>query len=898
MSRKPYNKRDMNGVATPNYNNGVSNPMMSTPEFKVRLFLFVACLWHLWVLALFGASAPGHNQQIATTSSTDNDTSKNAVSSPAAAMSNARLNLRSVLDRVDVMGYGPTHPRVAVVIVGEDKEDLIASIKSVYANTDINRIFVVCAVLDGHQEDPEFVRELRNVDNGSVPHWHGIRADVHLPGTNQAAQEDDPHSKEIHVMFNPTRLGVAASRLDAVEFVQILEKKHISAGFKSLDEDLILLLMQGGAQLKSHNWLAETTSALIVPPPILGFKDESLAMKVANAVSFHTEGFGKRTSFDEKFSPIITEATADEINLSNGHSFPTPALNGAAVALRLDTFANLPAQDPSLMDPWTANLDLSLNLWLCADGIDIIEEVEVSPPMVENPTTTLNPDQAARFAAVWMDEMLQQKFFQAYSSTWTRLDWETKVTKVKQSATTPSDLARRCRSFEWYAKEVNPNLSKILEMGGWEHDHEKEIAEKQNVSKEAEKETHNLKPPPLLERKDEEEKNPPPVNDIPDLAGHDKKKPSKPLRPENLNIVSQAKPINIEFEDASDGHEAHPHLGAMDENGHVGYIHDETALRKNPPTLKIDDEQMAKFCKSRDDNYKMMHNRIVVDMEYDKKMEDSGVKRDKIFCLVYTIDSGHPKIPNILETWGPKCDGFMVGSNKTDPSLGTVNILHEGPEEYNNIWQKVRSMWSYIYDNYYERYDWFHIGGDDLFLLIENLRLYLESEEIKTASNGGIYLPDGTETTQTPLLLGRRFAYMGDLNDIFDSGGSGYTMNKAALKLLVTEGFVNYFPHAHTFSEDTMVAKVLRKMGVLPYDTKDDDGGERYMPFMPGHHWSYRLPKDPMNSKDWYAKYSINIKEGAEHCSPRSVAFHYVKGENMKRLFALAYGLCPKEYLD
>jgi glycoprotein-N-acetylgalactosamine 3-beta-galactosyltransferase len=107
-------------------------------------------------------------------------------------------------------------------------------------------------------------------------------------------------------------------------------------------------------------------------------------------------------------------------------------------------------------------------------------------------------------------------------------------------------------------------------------------------------------------------------------------------------------------------------------------------------------------------------------------------------------------------------------------------------------------MWSYIYDNYYEKYDWFHIGGDDLFLLIENLRYYLESEEIKTAANGGVYLPDGTETTQTPLLLGRRFAYMGDVNEIFDSGGSGYTMNKAALKVLVTEGFTNYFPHAHT----------------------------------------------------------------------------------------------------
>ena len=51
----------------------------------------------------------------------------------------------------------------------------------------------------------------------------------------------------------------------------------------------------------------------------------------------------------------------------------------------------------------------------------------------------------------------------------------------------------------------------------------------------------------------------------------------------------------------------------------------------------------------------------------------------------------------------------MVASNKTDRALGTVDIPHEGPEEYNNIWQKVRSMWSYIYDNYYEKYDWYDI---------------------------------------------------------------------------------------------------------------------------------------------------------------------------------------------
>jgi glycoprotein-N-acetylgalactosamine 3-beta-galactosyltransferase len=234
-----------------------------------------------------------------------------------------------------------------------------------------------------------------------------------------------------------------------------------------------------------------------------------------------------------------------------------------------------------------------------------------------------------------------------------------------------------------------------------------------------------------------------------------------------------------------------------------------------------------------------------------------------------------------------------VASNKTDASIGAADIPHEGEEAYDNIWQKVRSMWSYIYDNYYEKYDWFHIGGDDLYLIVENLRYYLESEEIRTASNGGIYLPDGTETVQTPLFLGRRFAYQGDMNDIFNSGGSGYTMNKAALKTLVVDAFPKYFQHAHTFSEDTMIAHIFRNFGIFPYETKDEAGGERYMPFMPGHHYGYRMPED--HSKDWYARYSINIKEGVDHCAARSIAFHYIKGEAMTRIHALLYHFCPAD---
>jgi len=48
----------------------------------------------------------------------------------------------------------------------------------------------------------------------------------------------------------------------------------------------------------------------------------------------------------------------------------------------------------------------------------------------------------------------------------------------------------------------------------------------------------------------------------------------------------------------------------------------------------------------------MLHEKVVVDLDAHKAAEESGKKRDKIFCLVYTIESGHPKIPAIRETWG------------------------------------------------------------------------------------------------------------------------------------------------------------------------------------------------------------------------------------------------------
>ena len=623
-------------VPTPKRRPVGSDP--SSDSLKARVFLGVACFWPLLILALFAASAP----RVETASSL------------AALSSDAKSSLRNVLDRVDVLGYGPTHPRVAVVIVGDDAEQLKTTVENVFLNTDMNRIFVVCVVAEGIAKSSQLEEQFKKIDQGSIPHWHGLRPDLHAAadGKEAGGNDDDPHGAKVKVLFHPEKLGLAESRSEAAHFISILNRHHEEAGLKSPNEDIILLLLQQGVQLESRKWIGPVTQALIVPPPLLGEADTEVAIKMANAVAFNTEGAGKRTSFDTTFSPLQSAPTAEEINSSNGDSYPAPVFSGAAIAMRLDTFINLPSQDTSLNGDWPVNLELSLNLWLCGDGIDALKDVKASTSH-QAMSSPLPPAQAARFAAAWMDGPTQRKFFNAYTNTYqelTYLEWETLMGKAKQSPTFTKDLSKKCRSFRWYAETVNPDIRAILDESE-ELDDQTGEAEKEDESGDEEPEVKENKGEG--ERREEEAEKDDDKEDvaIPERRD-DRKTPSKPLCPTCLEIVQKAKPIDISFVDVSNGHKEHPHKGATDEHGNFGYIHDETALRKNPPALNYPEANLRDACSKRDNNYKMLHERVFVDLEYDKKMQDSGKPRSKIFCFVYTIDAGHSKIPNIRETWG------------------------------------------------------------------------------------------------------------------------------------------------------------------------------------------------------------------------------------------------------
>jgi hypothetical protein len=229
-----------------------------------RFFLLIACIWPVLLVLWFSMTTTtstingdstnnnNNNNNPLSSSNTNGSTRLHAGGNAAAT---AALKFRDLFDRVDIMGYGPTHPRIAVVIVGDNKDNLLLTVESVFTHTDMNRIFIAVIVANNIADDPAFTQSLQQFDTGSARHWHEGKPDlhVHTPGS----KDDEIHGQKVHVMYNhPTtekqqqqQRGLAECRRDAIDFIHLLEQKHLQAGLKSEAEDLILVLLQSGAQL-------------------------------------------------------------------------------------------------------------------------------------------------------------------------------------------------------------------------------------------------------------------------------------------------------------------------------------------------------------------------------------------------------------------------------------------------------------------------------------------------------------------------------------------------------------------------------------------------------------------------------------------------------------------------
>jgi len=269
-------------------------------------------------------------------------------------------------------------------------------------------------------------------------------------------------------------------------------------------------------------------------------------------------------------------------------------------------------------------------------------------------------------------------------------------------------------------------------------------------------------------------------------------------------------------------------------------------------------------------------------------------KSPRLLCAIYTYHGMRDQARTAALTWGHQCDGFLAFSTETIPSLGMLNFTHPGEESYLTMWQKVRSIWGYLKENYLDQYDYFHLGGDDMYVLVENLRLLLCRVEQKLQK-------ERKRPEEQPIVLG---ALAKSWKQI--TGGPGYTLNRAALKKFRPQcyGMVS------TPAEDVMMSRCLQDKSVPIWDSRDLLTGEQQY-----HHLDpdrlYRIG-GPNSQAPTYAIELYNFwatlphpqhpnqttgpKIGLEAAAQYSVSFHYLKPSSaMLRIHVLLHRSCPPD---
>lgn len=251
----------------------------------------------------------------------------------------------------------------------------------------------------------------------------------------------------------------------------------------------------------------------------------------------------------------------------------------------------------------------------------------------------------------------------------------------------------------------------------------------------------------------------------------------------------------------------------------------------------------------------------------------------RILCAIYTHAGQHDMVETITRTWGKQCDGFVAFSTETHPSRGIVNLIHAGPEAYGNMWQKVRSIWGYVHQHYLDDFDFFHLCGDDTYVIVPNLRRFLQNHT----------------STSSPLHFGQWIPH-GDT--VYTGGGPGYTLNRAALALFVEQAQAC---HASTVAsyEDRLLSMCLQQLGVYPADTRDHNSMQLYHDVSP--HTLYLSTSTGRSfharaSAFWETKSNTSFIK-LQNAGPYSVAFHDLFAPcYLQRVHAILYPYtCPHD---
>jgi hypothetical protein len=205
--------------------------------------------------------------------------------------------------------------------------------------------------------------------------------------------------------------------------------------------------------------------------------------------------------------------------------------------------------------------------------------------------------------------------------------------------------------------------------------------------------------------------------------------------------------------------------------------------------------------------FKILTEKIKVAAAIDDKTQTPV----RLLCAIYTHNVSRDLARTSALSWGYKCDGFLAFSTDTIPSLGMVDLVHAGEESYGNMWQKTRSIWAYIYQHYRHEYDYFHLGGDDMYVIVENMKRFLSTFKDQTARGEPVYLGQW---------IRQKVGY-------YIAGGPGYTVNRVALERFVEDALPVCNVDTKASYEDRLFSSCMSQLGIRGGDTRDAESGEQ-----------------------------------------------------------------------
>ena len=255
----------------------------------------------------------------------------------------------------------------------------------------------------------------------------------------------------------------------------------------------------------------------------------------------------------------------------------------------------------------------------------------------------------------------------------------------------------------------------------------------------------------------------------------------------------------------------------------------------------------------------------------------AGAKKGspRLFCMVYTTANRVQKI-NAQKEWAQRCDKHIFMGDQDLPELPMVKLRFEGPKTYLNMWRKLHTMWQYVHDHYIDDFDYFYTAGDDVFMIVENMRRFLLSAEVvaQHAAGHGVYIGHRISTRK---------------GEIFNAGGPGYVLDRVGVATVVEnakKGGLDITP-----VEDVKVGKIMQGEGIMPMHT-EDGVSQRFHLFAPDFYLDFN-PNSEKDKDGWVTKGERTLKPGfvagQAGISNKSIAFHYCDLECLWELSRLIY---------